>query len=119
MASKTAAEPRNATASATVAYQWMCDSNHTPEARTLYAILAAHAGPNRVTGPRTPDRVDLSRILDLPLVDVDHLLFELETMAKWITPMWLPIYRRGVKKLKQVYLLNDAHLLAEQAGGEL
>ncbi|WP_055693029.1 hypothetical protein [Streptomyces prasinopilosus] len=103
-----AADTRNALAFGMVAPSVMCDPNHTPLARVLYAILASYArGPERIAARLVPNRHRLAAMLGTDSDGLDAALAELET-AGIVTATWRSD-RRG--RVSVMYQLHDAALL--------
>jgi predicted ArsR family transcriptional regulator len=91
-----------------VASAWMCDPNHTTNARVLYAILAAYTrGMDRQAIHCVPNRHRLAAMLGVDADAFTAALAELEA-AGMVTATWRAD-RRG--RVTTVYQLHDAALL--------
>lgn len=103
-----AADTRNALAFGMVAPSVMCDPNHTPTARVLYAVLASYArGPERIAARNVPNRHRLAAMLGTDSDGLDAALAELEE-AGVVTATWRSD-RRG--RVSVTYQLHDAALI--------
>ena len=103
-----AADTRNALAFGMVAPSVMCDPDHTPTARTLYAILASYArGTERIAVRNVPNRHRLAAMLGTDGDGLDAALAELED-AGIVTATWRSDRR---VRLSVLYQLHDATLI--------
>jgi DNA-binding GntR family transcriptional regulator len=87
-----------------VASAFMCDPNHTPNARVLYSILAAYSrGPERQAIHCVPNRHRLAAMLGASRDDFEAALAELEQAGR-VTVTW-KADRRG--RIISAYQLHD------------